>query len=434
MSSNQSPDPAAPPKLAKRPRWLLPILGPVPPLEERHYSLLLGVSLALMFEEYDLAMLTAALPQIAASFSIPEADLGFYLGMIRLGAIPAVLLIPYADRIGRRRVFLVSLAGTAIATTLTAFTQTPGQFVACQMLTRTFFVTGSAIAFVFIAEEFPAQHRGWGVGMLGALGSTGHGTAMGIFSQIDRLPYGWRTLYLIGVIPLLLLPFFRKRIPETERFERHRASDASATSAYSIRPILDMFRSAPARALGVAIAGFLPSVGLVGAFQFTGYFTQTVHGWSPGQYAAMVFFGGALGIAGNVVAGHLADRFGRRIVGIVLLGSCPLSVALFYNGPSWTVTIGWIGFLFGSQGGKVILRAMSAEIFPTEHRASASGLWTIFEAIGGATGMFILYFASVKTGDFAIVTTALSLAVLVGGGVLLFFPETTQRELEAITH
>ena len=67
-----------------------------------------------------------------------------------------------------------------------------------------------------------------------------------------------------------------------------------------------MFRTAPGRAIGVAIAGFLPAVGLVGAFQFTGYFAQTVHGWSPGQYAAMVFFGGGLGIAGNVVAGHLA--------------------------------------------------------------------------------------------------------------------------------
>ncbi|MFB0978299.1 MAG: MFS transporter, partial [Myxococcota bacterium] len=179
---------------------------------------------------------------------------------------------------------------------------------------------------------------------------------------------------------------------------------------------------------------FLPSVGLVGAFQFTGYFAQTVHGWSPGQYAAMVFFGGGLGIAGNVVAGHLADRFGRRIVGIVLLCSVPFSVALFYLGPGWAITFGWIGFLFGSQGGRVILRAMSAELFPTEHRASAMGLWTILDALGGATGLFLLYFARPEPGDFAMITSALSIATAAGGFVLLFFPETSQRELEAITH
>ncbi len=434
MSPPANADTTTAPVIAKRPKWLLPILGPVPPLEEKHYSLLLGVSLALMFEEYDLAMLTAALPQIAETLSMAEVDFGFYLGMIRLGAIPALALIPYADRIGRRRVFLISLIGTAIATTLTAFAQTPTQFVTCQMVTRTFFVTGSSIAFVFIAEEFPAPHRGWGIGMLGALGSTGHGTAMAIFSQIEYLPYGWRTLYLIGVVPILLFPFFRRRIPETERFERHQSSDAKNATTYSIGPLIDMFRTAPSRAIGVAIAGFLPSVGVVGAFQFTGYFAQTVHGWSPGQYAAMVFFGGALGIAGNVVAGHLADRFGRRIVGIVLLCSVPFSVALFYLGPGWAITFGWIGFLFGSGGGRVILRAMSAEVFPTEHRASAMGLWTILDALGGATGLFLLYFARPEPGDFAMITSALSIATAAGGFVLVFFPETSQRELEAITH
>jgi putative MFS transporter len=412
-----------------------PTWGRVPSLEEKRYSLLLAVSLALMFEEYDLAMLTAALPQIADSLAMPESDFGFYLGMIRLGAVPAVVLIPYADRIGRRRVFLVSLAGTAFATTITAFAQTPAQFVVFQMITRTFFVAGSALAFVFIAEEYPAEHRGWGVGMLGAIGSAGHGIAMGVFSQIDRLPYGWRTLYLIGFVPLLLLPLFRRHIPETQRFERHQSSmDSSMGSGYSLRPMLDLFRTAPARAVGIAMAGFLPAIGLVGAFQFTGYFTQTVHGWTPGQYAAMVFFGGALGIAGNVVAGHLADRFGRRIVGIALLGSFPFWVALFYNGPGWAVPIGWIGFLFGSQGGRVILRAMAAELFPTEQRASASGLWTILEALGGAAGLFVLYFTSVEQGDFAVYATLLSLSVLAGGCVLAFFPETNQRELEAITH
>ena len=378
-------------------------------------------------------MLTAALPQIAASLGMAETDFGFYLGMIRLGALPAFALIPYADRIGRRRVFLLSLVGTALATLLTAFARTPTEFVVCQMVTRTFFVAGSAIAFVMIAEEFPAPHRGWGIGMLGALGATGHGIAMALFSQIDGLPYGWRSLYAVGVIPLLLLPFFRRRIPETERFGRHDAAVGEDTGGYSLAPLLQMTREYPGRAIGIAMAGFLPSIGLVGAFQFTGYFTQTVHGWSPGQYAAMVFFGGMLGIAGNIVAGRLADRFGRRVVGITLLGSFPFWVALFYNGPGWTVPIAWIGFLFAAQGGRVILRTLATELFPTAQRASASGLFTILEAVGGAAGLFLLFFGSAGEGDFVRLTTGLAFAVLVGGGVLLFFPETRQRELEAIS-
>jgi len=418
----------------ERPWWLLHIFGPVPAVEKRHLDLLFAVSLALLFEEYDLAMLTAALPQIASTLNMSETDFGYYLGMIRLGALPAFALIPYADRVGRKRVFLISLVGSAVATTLTAFTQTPEQFVACQMVTRTFFVTGSAISFVFITEEYPAQHRGWGVGMLGAISSTGHGIAIGIFSQIDRLPHGWRTLYMLGALPILLLPFFLKRIPETQRFRNHDASLGDESTRYSIRPLLELVVNSPARTLGIGAAGFLPSIGLVGAFQFTGYFTQTVHGWSPGQYAAMIFFGGGLGIAGNIVAGHLSDRFGRKAVGITLLGSFPFSVALFYNGPSWALPIGWIGFLFCSQGSRVILRAFATELFPTEHRASAIGLWTILDAMGGGAGLFLLYFAGPQEGEFAFYTTALSVAALVGASILIFFPETNQRELEAISH
>jgi putative MFS transporter len=417
----------------KRPWWLPPFLGPIPDVEQRHLQLLGAVALALLFEEYDLAMLTAALPQIAASLDMAETDFGLYLGIIRLGALPAFALIPYADRIGRRRIFLTTLVGTALSTLLTAFTQTPEQFVVCQMITRTFFVTGSAIAFVVIAEEFPAAHRGWGIGMLGALGASGHGVAMALFSQIDRLPYGWRTLYAIGVVPILLLPYFRRRVPETQRFDAHDAESTDETGSYSLAPLLGLVSEFPARALGIAIAGFLPAVGLVGAFQFTGYFTQTVHGWSPGQYAAMVFFGGAIGIGGNIVGGKLADRFGRRAVGITLLGSFPFWVALFYNGPGWAVPIAWIGFLFGSQGGRVILRTLATELFPTSQRATATGLFIIFEALGGAAGLFVLYFGSVGAGDFIGLTTALGFAVMVGGGVLLFFPETRQKELESIS-
>ncbi len=432
----QPPEPVAEPSSqpgGKRPWWIPPFFGAVPDVGKPHLDLLGAVALALLFEEYDLAMLTAALPQIAASLGMAETDFGFYLGMIRLGALPAFALIPYADRIGRRRIFLLTLVGTALATMLTAVAQTPNQFVICQMITRTFFVSGSAVAFVIIAEEFPAHHRGWGIGMLGALGASGHAVAMLLFSQIAYLPYGWRSLYAIGVVPLLLLPFFRRRIPETARFGRQDESSAEEIKGYSLTPLLGLVREYPARALGIAFSGFLPSVGLVGAFQFTGYFTQTVHGWSPGQYAAMVVVGGALGIGGNIVAGHLADRFGRRVVGISLLGSVPLWVALFYNGPSVTVPLAWIGFLFGASGGRVILRALSTELFPTSQRASASGLFAILDATGGAVGLFLLYFGSVGEGDFVTLTTTLGFAVLLGGAALLFFPETKQRELEAIS-
>lgn len=420
-----------------RPWWIPPFLGPIPAVEQRHLSLLGVISIAILFEEYDLAMLTAALPQIAADLRIAETDFGLYLGIIRLGAVPAFALIPFADRIGRRRIFLASLLGTALATLATAFSQDAVQFVALQMLTRTFFITGSAVSVVMIAEEFPAGHRGWGIGMLGALGATGHGFAMLLFSQIDHMPYGWRSLYAVGFVPIVLFPLFRRRIPETDRYRSHAAAraelDATDVGAISLQPLRDLAITYPARTVGIALAGFLPSVGLISAFQLTGYYTQTVHGWSPGQYAAMVVLGGGLGIFGNLVAGRLGDRFGRRLVGFVLLGTFPLWVGIFYNGPGWSIPIVWIGLVFSSSGGRIILRAMATELFPTSQRATASGFFAILEAIGAAVGLFLLYFGSSEPGDFVGLTTLLSFAVMAGAMVVVFFPETKQRELESIS-
>ena len=76
-------------------------------------------------------------------------------------------------------------------------------------------LTASAVAFVIVTEEFPAIHRGWAIGMLGALSSCGNGLGAALFAAIDSLPYGWRSLYVVGLVPLLLVPLLRRRVPET---------------------------------------------------------------------------------------------------------------------------------------------------------------------------------------------------------------------------
>jgi MFS family permease len=426
-----------PPPARGNPWWIPFFLGRVPPaVEERHLRLLGAVALALFFEEYDLAMIISALKFIAADLGVVEQDLGWYLGLIRLGAVPAFVVIPFADRLGRRRVFIASVVAMAVLTFATAFARTAGQFVALQCLVRTFFVTGAAVGFVMITEEFPAAERGWGIGMLGALAVSGHGLAAILFAGVDRLPWGWRSLYAFGALPLLLLPHFRRAVPETERFRRYREDLSDAEQVLHllgwVRPLRSLAATHPGRALGIAIAAFLPAVGAVSALQFTGYFTQTVHGWSPGQYSAMVLLGGAIGIAGNVVAGRLGDRFGRRVVGIALLGLFPLFVTAFYRGPGWLLAPVWVAFLFCFQGGRMILRALSTELFPTAHRGAASGLYTILDAVGSAGGLFLLWAGSGEVGDTARLVPWLSALALLGGLVLAFFPETRRRELEAI--
>src|SRR5690606_26561820 len=193
-----------------------------------------------------------------------------------LGGLAAFGILPLADRIGRRRVFLGALVGMSVGTIATAFTQTPAQFVGCQLMTRAFLATASAVGVVMLAEEFPAAHRGWGIGILGALAACGHGLGALMFAVVDQLPFGWRALYAVGVAPLLLLPTFRRAVQETARFQRYRDGLGQAGSSLTagLRSLGQLARANPLRALLVGGAGMLHALGGISVFQFSSYFVQ----------------------------------------------------------------------------------------------------------------------------------------------------------------
>ncbi len=418
----------------KNPWWIPPFLGRVPPgVERRHLSLLGAVAFALMFEEYDLAMITSALSFIAEDLAIAPEDLPWYLAFVRLGAIPALLLIPFADRIGRRRTFLLSLTASALATTATGFAWSPVSFVVFQMLVRTFFVAGIAVAYVLVTEEFPAERRGWGIGMLASLGAMGYGLEALAFSQIEHLPYGWRALYWIGFLPILFLPIFRRTIPETDRFTAHSEKlEVGKGVRGVIEPLRLLMVSSRRRFLGISLCMAAQGFAGVAAFQFTAYYTIEFHGWSPGQYAIMFVIGGLVGIVGNVVAGNLGDRFGRRLVGGVGLVLFPVSVWTFYGAPAWTIPLSWIVLVFTSSAGRMILRAFSTELFDTDRRATATGWTVLLETVFSAAGLFMLAFFADDKQDLIRYIPILALATLAGAAVLARFPETRSRELDSI--
>ncbi len=102
--------PAAPESGAvRRPRWILPCLGPIPDgIEERHLRILGFVAFAMLFENYDLGVIGAALPQISGEFRLGNAEKGDFMAWIDLAlslvSLPAavsavfMLFLPDAHR------------------------------------------------------------------------------------------------------------------------------------------------------------------------------------------------------------------------------------------------------------------------------------------------------------------------------------------------
>jgi predicted MFS family arabinose efflux permease len=232
-----------------------------------------------------------------------------------------------------------------------------------------------------------------------------------------------------------VLPRMRRNVRETARFSRQlvgRQPLADELRGWH-QPLLQLVRDSPRRAILLTLAAALFAIGDSPVYQFTGYFTQTVHGWTPAQYAAMVIGGGAIGIIGNVVAGRLGDRIGRRVVGLAFLMVYPLSAVILYHGPGWAVPLGFALFVFCETASQVIIRAFSTELFPTSHRGTAAGWIAFVQALGWSVGLWL---AGALTGIFGTLfdaTTCLAFAALAAGALLLLLPETRLRELEEIS-
>ena len=87
-SEAEQPDDTSPVRHAspfRNPWWIPPFLGGVPPIEPRKLRLLGMVTLGMLFEQYDLSLLSAAIKHINEGLNIDLAESGYYLGAIRLG-------------------------------------------------------------------------------------------------------------------------------------------------------------------------------------------------------------------------------------------------------------------------------------------------------------------------------------------------------------
>jgi putative MFS transporter len=418
------------------PWWIPRLLGRVPAgIGERDLRLVGAVALALAFFNYDIAVGGQTIKFIREEFGVQQSEIGRISAYFRLGAIPAFFLIPFADLIGRHRLFLVCVLGAGVFTAATSFAQSIDQLVLLQMAGRMFIVTGIGLSFVIVAEELPAAHRGWGAGVIAAVAGLGIGFGAVLFAVIDQLPWGWRSLFLVGGLAIAFLPRLRARVPETERFLRGRELDRDADGATTgtflgwLRPMRELVGLYPARTLAVVLIGGLTAAATGPVFSLAADYVLTDHGWSPAQFSTFFLLGGLIGIAGNTVTGRLGDRFGRRGVGFCVFTGMAVFGYAFYSGSSWILPFVWAPLVFVATGGGVISKALATELFPTSARGTSTGWLVLLEALGAGTGLWLVSALTVPGDSIAPALTIVVGTALVAALIVLFLPETAGREL-----
>ena len=402
-----------------------------PPFTQRQWRVFGISTTAGFFDNYDAALLSLALKQIQRGLGIAEARLGATLSLIRLGYIGSLLISPLADIFGRRRLLLYTIVGYTIFTGLSALAPHSGSFVAAQFATRAFSGAEATISLVILAEEVDAAVRGWALGMQGALSISGYGLAAIVFAMIGIIPFGWRGLYALALLPLALIIPLRRILPESQRFEReHRIAAARPALLEPLRALLKTY---PRRLVSMVVVVFFGSIAGGSAGFFVPKFLQEAHHWAPRRVSSLYVFGGALGIVGNIVAGRVSDRFGRRIVGPIFIAAEAFLAYRLYSAGSSAVVGLWIGWLFCDQAGVTITNAYSAELFPTSFRSAAASALYVARYGGGAFGLLLEGMLYGVTGSHWPAIRILTSFWLVAAVLMyLLFPETARRELEEI--
>lgn len=396
-------------------------------LSQPDRKLLWLLAAAFFIGQYDMTLLSIALPDIQATFGIAEQDLGTMVAVGRLGAIPAVLLALVADRIGRRRLMVVTMVGLAISNIATAFATSSEEFMLSQASARLFSTLEEILAVIFALELLPDRHRGWGVGFLAAMGALGSGLGAALYAIAAYLPGEWRALYMVGGCAIFYVAWLRRSLPESPMFARLKTDPNSHYWA----PLQEIFtRHRREIVVLLTIAGvfwFQVSTTL----NFMSKFLQENHGYTPTSVSALFIAAGTFAIFGNVLAGKLSDRYGRKPILALAIAIYSVAATGFYNMDGWLLPIAWMAAIFCYFAVEVVVGAISGELFPTSCRSTAASLRTITGVLTGAAGLAVEGGLYSLFGSHGPALSMMAMTALIALPVtVLFLRETANTRLE----
>ncbi len=398
------------------------------PLDRYQRRLLVFLSVATFFDGYDTIALTQVLPHLRLAMGLTPATEGLLVGVVNLGTVAAFLLVRLADRLGRRRLLTVTIGGYTVFTIASGLAPDLWSFAAAQFVARIFLVGESAVAMVYVAEELPAIRRGLAIGVVQGSLSLGMIACAVTVPLLSRSAVGWRGVYFVGAVALLLLMVCRRGLRETKRF----AARAAAGPVGS-RPMWAAWNSPYRnRIIRMGAVWACTFACTQTAVAFWKEFAVGERGLSDATVAVMI--GGASLLAWPLVvgAGKLLDLVGRRAGAAVIFSIEVVAVVgSFSQGPQWWLATALAMGIFGAGATQVVLNAFTTELFPTEIRGAAFAWSSQLLGRIGYVGVPVLvgYLAgSIGWGPAVTLTAIGPLAAL--GLILTSLQETRGRELE----
>jgi MFS family permease len=447
------------------------------PWSRWHWRVVIALGVSWLLDGLEVTVVGALGPTLgrADTLGLSAGEVGWAASAYVGGAVVGALVFGrLADRLGRKRMFLVTLAVYLVATVLTSFSFDLISFAMCRALTG--FGIGGEYAAInsAIDELIPARLRG--TVDLAVNGSFWIGAAMGAALSIVLLQPGflppdiaWRLAFGLGAMLGFGILLVRRHVPESPRWLlTHGRSEEAEAIVRSIEteigvahePGLD--RVALRALSGASWAQIVRT--LLGRYRRRTVLGLTLMASQAFFYNAIFFtyalvlarfygvaeanvgyyiFPFALGnFLGPLVLGGLFDALGRRVM--IATTYALAGVGLFFTGyafsESWLGPVGlafaWSSIFFVASAAASSAYLTVSEVFPLEMRAVAISL---FYAAGTALGGFAgppLFGAMIEGGSRAdlFAAYALAAALMCSAALVAAFlgVDAERRPLEAI--
>jgi MHS family proline/betaine transporter-like MFS transporter len=372
---------------------------------------------------FDLFILLYVAPVIGALFfpsTVPTLSLAAvyasFAVTLLMRPVGSAIFGHYADVHGRKNAMFFAIIGVGLSTAAFGLLPTIAQagavapilFLILRLIQGVFVGGVVASTHTVGTESASPEHRGAMSGLIGG-GGAGLGALIAsfiflvtstIFPGDAFAVWGWRCMFFSGLLSSLLGWFIFNSLEESPFFQERQKQKAAGTAPKTEAPVKTLFSSSWRNVLLLNL--LVTFGGGAGYYITSGYlptFLKVVNG-IPNNVSSLILIGGSVvTIISAISVGALSDLIGRKktfivsgVCMIVLLPLCYLGMAATKDTTTITLYALAISFL-GNSGYAPILIFLN-ERFPTEIRASGTGLsWNIGFALGGIMPTFVSLFA-----------------------------------------
>ena len=431
-----------------RPGALPPIITDIPARLDRlpwcrfHLLVVAALGITWILDGLEVTIVGSIGPamQDKRALGLSISDVGLAATLYLAGAVFGALLFGWlTDRVGRKRIFSLTLGIYIVSVLLTACSWNVWSFVLFRFLTGIGIGGEYAAINSAIDELIPARLRGRidlmvnGSFWLGA--AAGAAASLLLIHGDGSFPGGWRVGFAIGGVLGLVVLLMRRWVPESPRWlvtHGHHEAAKATTGAIEERveeamggplePVHETLTVHPRRVFGfgliwnamigqykmrsaLALLMMVAQAFLYNAVFFT-YGQVLTHDEGVAPYRVGLFilplaFGNVLG---PLLLGSLFDTIGRRRMIFATYGVSGLLmivVAVLFAGGHLTAvtqTIGWVAIFFFASPAASAAYLTASEIFPLETRAMAISVFYVLGTLIGGVGAPYLFGNLIEMG------------------------------------